>query len=137
MEQNETEYDSDSITIIIPKKNKSKKSITPIVYLIDTNEYDEIDAKYITHLHGSFIKYFDIDTGIHYTGGFVSKVYNSNTEKGIYPSEIIIRIPAKSETVSVMPRKNRFFVKKTNENYIAVKDLFIYINKLKFELSRK
>lgn len=71
----------------------------------------EIQQKYIRHLHGSWLKYSDQRSV--FSGGFLDKIEEN---------KVFLRCPAK-ENIVVDINDHIFYVKQTNENFIALLEL--------------
>jgi len=121
------------MSIVIPSKKRagSTKEVSTISKKspnkVDLENYVEIKTKYLKHLHGSWVKYFDLSSEEYNTGGFIYRV-NSDY--------IFLRIPSMQEHQSVALHNKTFYIKRDNENYNSLQDLMILIEGAEFKLKK-
>ncbi len=112
----------DTITIKIPAKHTKefKKNESVKAELLN---YNEVHSDYLKHLHGSWIKFLDLNTNLYNSGGFLSKIdLNVAT----------FRVPASKDEINVNIDDKIFYVKKDNENYIALQDFLVFKEHIKY-----
>lgn len=87
-----------------------------IVFSLDG--FIEIEYKLLLHLHGAWIKYYDIINKNYYSGGFlISCDFLTSVPT------IDLRVPSKSEIFQIEVANKKFFIKKDNQNYISLQEL--------------
>ena len=131
-ESEEQETFIPTMKIVIPSKSSrktktEKSSAAPVksqAKPVDLDGWVEIKGKYLKHLHGSWVKYYDYSTDSNDTGGFIFEVTRDFAK---------IRIPSLGVRREVALHDKRFYVKETEENYISLQGLMITIEELEFK----
>lgn len=97
-------------------KEKSNEQHGKIVFSLDG--FIEVNYKLLLHLHGAWIKYYDIINKNYYSGGFlISCDFLTSVPT------IDLRVPSKSEIFQIEVINKKFFIKKDNPNYISLQEL--------------
>lgn len=91
------------------QKNKQKKDKK----VIDITGFVELRKKHIKHFHGMWLRYSNKTSGKLFQGGFLDLIEND---------QATLRCPA-SKNISISIDSHTFYIKETNENYIALKRL--------------
>lgn len=87
-----------------------------VVFSLDG--FIEIEYKLLLHLHGAWIKYYDVINKNYYSGGFlISCDFLTSVPT------IDLRVPSKSEIFQIEVANKKFFIKKDNQNYISLQEL--------------
>ncbi len=110
----ESDNETETLTINMPSIKKPKR--VPKEKKIDPRTLEgfvELKKEHIRHLHGSWLKYVNVNTKKVEVGGFLDKIENSM---------VCLRCPSK-DNIKVDVNDNIFFVKDKDSNYLALLDL--------------
>jgi hypothetical protein len=114
------------INIRIPAQKIKEPKLSKVSQKTQLEDFVKIEPRYLIHLHSSWLKYTEIETGICHTGGFlVSCDFNTSVPT------VLLRIPSKKEIIEIETKKHEWYVKKNLPNYISILNVLIIPNERK------
>jgi hypothetical protein len=109
-----------TINITLPSTKEKKQIVKQEQSKANFSLHGFVEVPYnlLVHLHGSWLKYYDITNKNYYSGGFLQSCDFLTS----VPT-ISLRIPSKSEVIEIEIKNKKFFIKKDVPNYIALQEL--------------